>query len=103
MRIPNVREKIVTPLFRGTYGDNGPYENAYWEGNLNEANKKELATFDLTVELLDSWFDNIGCYFDVNVKPKKLEVLHEDFKCFAEGERNNFVVSMIEYQDEETE
>ena len=89
--IPNVRER-ETNMFGKTR------ENAYWEGNLDAAGKRDLMMYDAAIKDMESWFDNMGCGNGVHVRDKKLEALRDDFCQWCETERNEMVVAMLDDQ-----
>lgn len=91
MYLPNVREKVITPLFVGTKGDNGPRENAYYEGYMDERGRAELIGYDWAVECLEN------ALYLAGVGEKKRESILTIMEC----DRNDMVVSIIESMDED--
>ena len=96
--IPNVREKMIEPLYKNTRGaKNEPYENAYWEGNLNEREKKMLFAYDWAVNEMKSLFNNLEIYQDFfdelfeynDIDLFKLSQVLADYYVKEEDEENN--------------
>lgn len=90
--IPNVREKTVKPLFKGTKGDFGERENPYWEGNMDEAGKIEIIGYDWCVQQVEGFFDTIDDSYIKNV----IDDIRGDLLEWLEVSRNETVVSIID-------
>ena len=89
--IPNVRERETT-MFGKTR------ENAYWEGNLDTAGKRDLMMYDAAIEDMESWFDSLWCSNVVHMRMEELKALRDDFCQWCESERNEMVVAMLDDQ-----
>ena len=98
MRLPDVRSEFL---------ENGD-KNPYWEGNLDGIFKNLLDEYDFAVHALSTFFDNLDGYDfdipgeDINLHrflenhPKIMEQLKEAFADYAESQRTENVVSMLE-------
>ena len=89
--IPNVRERETT-MFGKTR------ENAYWEGNLDTAGKRDLMMYDAAIEDMESWFGSLGYSNVVHMRREELKALRDDFCQWCESERNEMVVAMLDDQ-----
>ena len=111
--IPPVRNQFEKTMVRVDNSDGTYYfaermqRNAYWQGFLNEEDKRSLAHFDWAVFDLGAFFDNlvycrdeIANALDVHMTDQRCEdlanVLREALKEFAECERDELVVGMLE-------
>lgn len=108
--LPNTRLKKDRSRFSSEVTD-----NPYWEGNLNKENKARIDEFDFAVEQVKNAFDNLECMetseLDIDQEYHLNKVLSDEatmkaFKGFilgfVEDSRNDYVISMIECQSEET-
>ena len=109
--LPNTRLKKERSRFSSEIKD-----NPYWEGNLTDENKARISEFDFAVEQVDTAFDNLeGCVdtseldLDQEYHLNKvisdeatLKVIKDFIFEFVENQRNEYVISMIENQPEET-
>ena len=106
--IPDVRKKKITR----TLGE-VPVENAYWEGYLDDDDKKWIRGFDwATEQVLPMIFDNIGDLGlevegeDINLArflmnhPEIREWMKNAFAERFESSRDEIVVGMIDAYDE---
>ena len=89
--IPNVRERETT-MFGKTR------ENAYWEGNLDTAGKRDLMMYDAAIEDMESWFGSLVYSNVVHMRREELNALRDDFFQWCESERNEMVVAMLDDQ-----
>lgn len=112
MLIPNTRLKVVANPYR--LATTEPEENLYYEGYLGEDDAKEIAGYDwLMQNVLPNFFSNLDLYEidspDCDIELTRLLGNHSDMKDgllealldFAEGQRNDLIVSMIENMDED--
>ena len=113
--IPNVREKMTTPLTAKSVSK----PNAYWQGYLNDEDAEFVAGFDWAITIVARlFFDNLDIYEggtpdigveDINLSlpeyfekhPDKLNVFRSCLFDYAEAERNELVVSMLDDMGEE--
>ena len=109
MYVPNTREKREYN-WRGE--DIG--ENPYYEGNLNEKNKEIMRLYDYGVDDSLNAFDNLADWLDedelstdeayhlakVLENEKIMELLKKTLEEAIECSRNDYVISLIENQEE---
>ena len=107
--IPDVRKKMITKVI-----GKAPEENAYWEGYLDDGDKKWIKGYDWAVdEVLSMIFDNIGdlelevegedmdmARFLMN-HPEIRQKMKDAFEQEFERSRDELVVAMIEDYSEE--
>ena len=117
--IPNVREKFKTPLFKNTQGAAAEKEiNYYWQGYLDDRSAQFLAGFDWAILMVvRNFFDNMDMFEDgendisaddVNLSLCEYFEKHPDKRInfrtclegWAEMERNELAVSLIEGMDD---
>ena len=61
--IPDARSRYTEPLYKGTRGAaEGPCENAYWQGNLDESGRDTLTGYDICMSSANSLFDSLDLY-----------------------------------------
>lgn len=118
--IPNTRDAIENPL--GMEGKDKP--NPYYEGLLNDKDKREMDLYDFGVSDCANAFDNFDVAFEMaeNVLSDELpededfifteeeeEFLMSDkvtrfikiaMLCYAEGQRDEMIIAKIENMDE---
>lgn len=104
--IPDARAEYIEPLTSKEVRQKNPY----YEGNLSEENKKALHEFDLTLQLVDGCFDNAEDFVhetDIDVRPSDIRTVikafHEWLKDYMETQRDEYVVSMIDWQEDDAD
>ena len=84
--IPDVRKKMITKVI-----GKAPEENAYWEGYLDDGDKKWLKGFDWAADqVLSMIFDCIGD-LDLEVEVPRAGV----FGGVGDGEKEALVVAVV--------
>lgn len=108
--LPNTREKREYNLRGEDIG-----ENPYYEGNLNDENKRIMRIYDFGVDDALNAFDNLANMIDeeklstdetyhlakVLENEKIMELLKNTLEELIEYSRNDYVISLIENQEEE--